>query len=312
MNQTLQEYVDSRGLQMQIDRAVSVIQGVKVLGLDSRNKRRYLPAALRAAIPLYEGAKVNINHAKGQPCAPRDYQDRIGTIRNVRFLDDAGLFADLQFNPKHALAEQLVWDAQHAPENVGLSHNVQALTKVDNGYTIVESIAAVHSVDLVADPATTQGLFEECTPDDAGASIPWSDLTVESLQARRPDLITQLLQPQLQTCAELQEQLHEARTLATQSQRRMLIGRLLNEVGLPAQPSGDGVITPRFLESLLSAPDDTTLRELIADRAALVRDARWWHGLLPAQTAHARSREQLAVDAPPRITTTEEFVRAIT
>ena len=39
-----------------------------------------------------------------------------------------GLFGDLQYNPKHALAEQLSWDAEHAPENVGFSHNVQART----------------------------------------------------------------------------------------------------------------------------------------------------------------------------------------
>ena len=37
-----------------------------------------------------------------------------------------GLFADFHFNPKHALAEQLLWDAEHAPENVGFSHNVEA------------------------------------------------------------------------------------------------------------------------------------------------------------------------------------------
>ena len=48
-------------------------------------------------------------------------------IRDVK-AGGEGLFADFHFNPKHALAEQLLWDAEHAPENVGFSHNVEART----------------------------------------------------------------------------------------------------------------------------------------------------------------------------------------
>ena len=38
-------------------------------------------------------AKVNVNHPKGNPLGPRDYQDRIGVIRNVRVVAEAGLFS---------------------------------------------------------------------------------------------------------------------------------------------------------------------------------------------------------------------------
>ena len=109
MDETLQEYVDSRGLSMRVDRAAGVLRGVKVLGLESRNGRSYLPEALTQAASLYEGAKVNVNHARGNPAGPRDYQDRIGTIQGVAARPGEGLFADLHFNPKHALAEQLIW-----------------------------------------------------------------------------------------------------------------------------------------------------------------------------------------------------------
>ena len=57
--------------------------------------------------------------------------------------DGAGLRADLHFNPKHALAEQLCWDAEHAPENVGLSHNVEAKVSRKGGKVIVEEIVSV-------------------------------------------------------------------------------------------------------------------------------------------------------------------------
>ncbi|HEY2148887.1 MAG TPA: hypothetical protein VGH32_13180, partial [Pirellulales bacterium] len=161
MTETLLEYCDSRGVPVRVDRSAGVIRGVKILGLHSRNGREYLAETLRRAAALYEGAKVNVNHPKGSPATPRDYQDRIGIVRGVELRASEGLFGDLHFNPKHALAEQLIWDAEHAPENVGFSHNVQARTAPRPGGSgiVVEEITRVESVDLVADPATTRGLY---------------------------------------------------------------------------------------------------------------------------------------------------------
>ncbi|MGL4595318.1 MAG: hypothetical protein ACRCUY_11360 [Thermoguttaceae bacterium] len=115
---------------------------------------------MKRAIPLYENSKVNLNHPDGDPRKPRSYQDRFGVIRNVLLRENEGLFADFQFNPKHAIAEQLLWDAQFAPENVGFSHNVEAVVRRNENRLIVDKIISVRSVDLVADPATTTGLFE--------------------------------------------------------------------------------------------------------------------------------------------------------
>jgi hypothetical protein len=182
----LQEFVDSRGVSLRIDRQEGVLRGVKLLGYESRNGRRYLPEAIAAAAKLYEGAKVNVNHAKGGPTASRDYQDRIGVVRSVAASEGEGLFGDLHFNPKHALAEQLLWDAEHAPENVGFSHNVQARTSRSGEQTVVEEIFHVNSVDLVADPATTHGLFES----QQGPTV--ESVTVDLLRLARPDLVTQL------------------------------------------------------------------------------------------------------------------------
>jgi hypothetical protein len=168
----LQEFCSSRGLALRIDRDAGLLRGVKLLGLVSKNGREYPEATLARAASLYDGAKVNVNHPKGHPLAPRDYQDRLGTIRNVAARPGEGLFGDLQYNPKHALAEQLLWDAEHAPENVGFSHNVQARTAKRGDQTIVEEILAVASVDLVADPATTRGLFEAASPTRPKSQVP--------------------------------------------------------------------------------------------------------------------------------------------
>ena len=159
---TLREYVNSPQPHGRIDRRRGVINGVKILGLTSRNNRRYPLETLTEAIPLYQNAKVNLNHPDGNPTEPRRYQDRFGLVRNVRIVENEGLFADFHFNPKHLYAEQLLWDAENTPENVGFSHNIEAEVVQENDMMIVQKILAVRSVDLVADPATTQGLFESC------------------------------------------------------------------------------------------------------------------------------------------------------
>ncbi len=196
MDETLLEYADSRGVSLAVEREKGVVRGVKILGLASRNGRTYPAATLARACELYEGAKVNVNHPKGSPTGPRDYQDRIGVIRNVRLIAESGLFGDLHFNPRHGLAAQLEWDAAHAPENVGLSHNVTARTSRQGEQTVVEAITRVVSVDLVADPATTHGLYEsaEAQPvvEQRRAEIALERATADDVRRLRPDLLEAL------------------------------------------------------------------------------------------------------------------------
>ncbi len=45
MTEMLQEFCDWRGLALRTDRQAGVIRGVKILGLESRNGRTYLPEA---------------------------------------------------------------------------------------------------------------------------------------------------------------------------------------------------------------------------------------------------------------------------
>ncbi len=194
MTELLQEYVDSRGVTLRVDRDFGVLRGVKLIGLESLNGRRYRPAALSAAVGLYEGAKVNVNHPKDGPLAPRDYRDRLGVIRQVEFRADEGLFGNLHFNPKHALAEQLAWDAEHNPRNVGFSHNVLAKLVREGEHTVVEAITHVRSVDLVADPAATQGLFEAATAepvavDEAAAEIARLSAELQASAEREAELL---------------------------------------------------------------------------------------------------------------------------
>jgi hypothetical protein len=212
MSESIQEYANSHGVTLRVDSAGGVLRGVKLIGLESQNGRRYRPEALASAVGLYEGAKVNVNHPAGGPLTPRDYRDRLGVVRQVEFRPGEGLFGNLHYNPKHALAEQLAWDAEHNPQNVGFSHNVLAKLQREGERVVVEAITHVQSVDLVADPAATQGLLEHEEPaksqaDADVAAMDFTALTLETLRSQRPDLAEACV---TEATAALRDELREA------------------------------------------------------------------------------------------------------
>jgi hypothetical protein len=319
MSELLQEYVDSRSQRLRVDRAAGVIRGVKLLGLTSRNGRRYREYALAEAVALYEGAKVNVNHPKGHPLAPRDYQDRLGIVRGVEFRTAEGLFGDLHFNPRHALSEQLVWDAEHAPQNVGMSHNVLARTKREGDETVVEAITKVQSIDLVADPATTTGLYEQeahagvagvepkASPQSTslGArqgldpSHPFTvdALTLEELRLHRPDLVRALEQSHVAQLESLRQELDAMTAREAAAKRRERIVELLKEHDLPLpaddRRAADYVVSERFMQTLVSAPDDATLRQFVEEWAEVVRWARSATNGHRSTDQRPKSRDQL-------------------
>jgi len=310
-SEVLQEYVDSRGTEVRLDRPASMLQGVKLLGLASSNGRQYYESALRDAIQLYEGAKVNVNHPQGDPLSPRDYRDRIGVIRGVQLRAGEGLFGSLHYNPKHPLAEQLAWDAQHAPQNVGFSHNVLARTRRQGTSVVVEAIDRVQSVDLVADPATTCGLFEDAQSPQSVALRTWDQLSIQQLKQYRPDLLSQLTESHQQELNRHKQQLDDLAARQAATLRRERIWQLLTEHGLPLpggnEPTSSSIVSETFLASLEAAADDKQLEKLVVDRAELVRETSATSGPIVAR------EQQLAIEQPqPSAHDTPDFVEAIT
>ena len=330
MHEHLHEYCDSRGASLRVDRTAGVIRGIKILGLESRNGRRYAPDTLARAINLYEGAKVNVNHPKGPPHGPRDYQDRIGVVRNVALRPDVGLFGDFHFNPKHALAEQLLWDAEHSPENVGFSHNVTARTKKEGDRVLVEEIVRVQSVDLVADPATTRGLFE-AAPDASAPSPPSSPpaadalpretpsletISLAELRAARPDLCQELLREEGSLVTELQAELDRLRRAEAKHVRRELIRRLLAEHRLPSlesltdDPAERTILSARFVALLEGVAEASEVHRLVEDRARLVNELR--DRSATATRSKPLSRDQMTTEPLHlAVHNVNEFVKSI-
>jgi hypothetical protein len=250
-----------------IDESTSEIRGVKLLGLTSKNGRRYLETALENAINLYEGAKVNVNHPKGKANSPRDYQDRLGRIKQVEHREGDGLYGTLVLNPKHPCAEQLLWDAKHAPENAGMSHNVFARGKTENKTMVIEAIEKVISIDLVADPATTEGLFESAAADgvphhendtppvdpDTGTEPP---ATREALEAAHPEIF-----------AALRTELTEAVT------RKITVDVAAAVKTLMAAQLPYNAMDSGWLDAIVVA-DEATRERMITDRKSLIESIR--------------------------------------
>lgn len=145
-----------------VDRESGVIHAVKVLGPKSRNGRIYDDEAIRKAVPMYEGAVVNLNHQRfkpGEPVQDRPIQDRWGVLKNVRYFEGS-VYADLHYIKSHPMTEQLIEAAERFPDTFGLSHDAAGDERVVNGERRVVEVYDVRSVDVVADPATNDGLFE--------------------------------------------------------------------------------------------------------------------------------------------------------
>lgn len=156
-----EKVVSDLGHGLKIDRDHNRIYGVKILGYQSLNGRRYLPTAVKAAAPLYEGAMVNIDHPEGKPTDQRSAYDRFGKLVNVRYVEGKGLYGDLEFLASHPMANRVVEAAEKMPDLYGLSHNAEGEGEDDdNGVFIIHKITEVRHVDLVADPATTRSLSE--------------------------------------------------------------------------------------------------------------------------------------------------------
>ena len=264
-----------------VDVDKSVIRNVKLVGHQSRNGRTYTVESLRKAAGLYEGVKVNVDHGAA-PNAPRSYADRIGIISNVRVQSD-GLYGDLTFNPKHALAEQLAWDAKNAPNNVGLSHVVEGQVNRRNGTVVVEEITKVVSVDLVADPATTKGLHESI---HSRETDPMS-LTIEDvrgnaaiMEALRGEFKTEAdadgalkkAQADLDAAAKeakaLKEQLDALTAKEAQAVAKAARDKLIEAAKMPA-----ALVTDVFREQVYGAKDDDAAKALIEDRRKLTAGA---------------------------------------
>ena len=143
----------------------------------------------------------------------------------------------------------------------------------------------VQSVDLVADPATTSSLYESTGASTSlvGHSTPItvSAMTLEALRAARPDLVEAVRAEAAAEVIVLREQVDQLQGELVKHTRRESARALFREFGLPdpAQVTGpeQALSGSQFLEAVIAAPDETSMRVLVEERAALIAAARARH-----------------------------------
>jgi len=164
-----------------VKRDLGLIEGCLVVGIGiSKNGNEWTAEVLRRMIPLVDGVQVNLNHpSRANPSEDRMVESRFGRLINPR-VDGRGLWADLRFVRSHPLAEMICESAESDPLLIGLSVCVDGHSERRDGKTVVLEVTGVRSVDLVADPSATRGLFESvearqlaswCFPDNAREAV---------------------------------------------------------------------------------------------------------------------------------------------
>lgn len=144
-----------------MDAESGILFGVKLLGEQSRNGRRYTPESMRKAVGLYEGLKSYVDHPEREKLSEdRKFKDWSGIFRNAHYREGQGIFADQHLRKSSEYFAGIVEAAQKFPNSVGYSHVADGDSRIDGTTEIIESITEVFSVDLVTDPATTAGFFE--------------------------------------------------------------------------------------------------------------------------------------------------------
>lgn len=141
-----------------VDESLLRVENVVLAGPESRNGYRYAEAALRGAVPLYEGKPVFLDHAiNSSKPYERSARDLVGSVRNVRFEGDR-VRGDIHVLDTDSGRTFLAL-AEAGSASVGMSHVVLASRNREK--TIVERIEDVISVDAVVFPATTSTFREQ-------------------------------------------------------------------------------------------------------------------------------------------------------
>lgn len=156
----IEDFFEGTFIEGTVCQNLNLIKGICLINRVSKNNRIYLDEALKDIVKLADGIKVNLDHlSRDVNGKARSVKDLIGKIINPRQIN-GGVFGDLEVLKSQdwifAIATQM-------PEMAGMS--IVAKGKISDepdsqGRQQVESVTQLTSIDLVSNPATTKGLFE--------------------------------------------------------------------------------------------------------------------------------------------------------
>lgn len=164
-----------------VDREAGVIRNVLVCGFTSANGRDYPVSVFRRDFAKYENRPVNFDHARDGTVSRRG-----GWLQDVKLGADGRPRGDLHLLKTHPNYGPVMEAAERHPALFGLSHVAMCRTTTKNGREVVEAIERVESIDIVADPATTNGFFEST----GRQAVPFSRKQLVEWLAKHPTATT--------------------------------------------------------------------------------------------------------------------------
>ena len=276
-----------------------VIPGVKILGFESpSHKRRYPIDAMRADVKKYEGAQVNFDHPAGlydpsKTKTPRSATSPFGRARNVRVDESRGLIGDLHYNPGHPMAAAVRWAAEHDPTQYAMSHLADLVGSYQDGWFVTKRIDKVHSVDVVSNGGTTEGLFESAAMQEGDATVELTSMTREQIQAARQDLKVLTVAESLANDTRLKEL--ETKVTAAEAENKQLKSKIEGFEAVTAKGTRDETRKAKIAEAKLPEHLATSAFESLC-LAAETTDERF--------TAMLADRKDLAAKTTGKVSTT--------
>lgn len=172
---------------MRIDREAGILRNVAILGPRSENHndggqpRLYYESARESAVKLFEGAKSFLDHRIGE-CHP--VANYVGRVVGLYIDGEKVMAKELRLvNKAH---RDMILDLAEA-DSTAFGLSIDAVVECDNAGNVTRFIEA-HSVDVVAEPATNNGVFESRVQEQTMPEIDWTALTAEDLRSKRPDI----------------------------------------------------------------------------------------------------------------------------
>lgn len=282
----------------------TVIHNVKLLGKVSKNGRIYSARALTDAALLYPGVRIMVDHPsmseERDHGSVRPFDVLIGQVLNARVMGDS-VRGDIQLLEGEPRTPKVLSLARDMPALAGFSHRAEGTITVDDeGIEHVESLEQVFAVELVTQPATTDGLFEsksDTTPTEE-PEMKIEELTLAQLKAGRSDLVESLaaevtdamkgdtVVTDLQT--ELKDMKEELATEKTRADKADAATKLREHTDMVAKKIAKAglhksVVTEQFLKDLNKADDEAAVVAMVEDRKAMAKQIEG--GLIEAADA---------------------------
>ena len=268
-----------------VDRDAGIIRGVSLLSPVSKNGRKYSEASINDAKSLYENTRYYVDHPTisetKDRMGVRSVRDLAGMISNVRSegtYPEIKVRGDIQLLKGTPITESILSIAEQMPMMAGNSHRVMASVKRGaDGIDMVDRIERVMGMELVTDPATTQGLFESVVnPDDLKTED--EPMTLAELKEKHPEIFAAAIAEQTAKITEqdtkiveqdtkivtLETRIAEIDEAEEKTARAKVIDEKIAAANLPAH-----AVTDTFKETLESASDDAQIDKLIEDRKAI-------------------------------------------